>query len=234
MNTLAQPRASDYDILSFDCYGTLVDWETAITSTLQSILLSHDAHWNDAVLLEHFALLEPAEQEHGGSYRDVLRRVLKQFGTRLGFVSTESQLVQFEECIAQAALFPDTVDALKTLGELFQLAIISNTDDDLFALTAPNLAVSFDYIITAEQVGEYKPNLAVFEHAMKEFSCSKSRILHIAQSLFHDIAPASARGIATALIDRTRGKPCATASSNATPQWTFQTLAEFARAVQDS
>ncbi|MXZ54896.1 MAG: HAD-IA family hydrolase [Gammaproteobacteria bacterium] len=234
MNTLAQPRASDYDILSFDCYGTLVDWETAITSTLQSILLSHDAHWNDAVLLEHFALLEPAEQEHGGSYRDVLGRVLKQFGTRLGFVPTESQLIQFEECIARAAPFPDTVDALKTLSESFQLAIISNTDDDLFALTAQNLLVSFDYVITAEQVGLYKPNLAVFEHAVKEFSCSKSRIIHVAQSLFHDVAPANALGIATAWIDRTRGKPGATASSDATPQWTYQTLAELAGTVQDS
>ena len=133
------------------------------------------------MLLEHFALLEPAEQEHGSSYRDVLRRVLKQFGTRLGFVPTEPQLVQFEECIARATPFSDTVDALKTLSESFRLAIVSNTDDDLFALTAPNLEVSFDYVITAEQVGEYKPNLAVFEHALKKFSCSKSRILHVAQ-----------------------------------------------------
>lgn len=234
MNTQAQPRASDYDILSFDCYGTLVDWENAITSTLQSILLSHDAHWNDAVLLEHFALFEPAEQEQGGSYREVLRRVLQKFGNRLGFVPTESQLVQFEECIARATPFSDTVDALKTLSECFQLAIVSNTDDDLFALTAPNLVVSFDYVITAEQVGEYKPNLAMFEQALKEFACSKSRILHVAQSLFHDVAPASELGIATAWIDRTRGKPGATAPSETEPQWTFSTLTELANAVQDS
>ncbi len=234
MNTLAQPRASDFDILSFDCYGTLVDWESAITSTLQSILFSHDAHWNDAVLLEHFALLEPAEQEHGGSYRDVLRRVLKQFGTRLGFVPTEPQLVQFEECIARATPFSDTVDALKTLSESFQLAIVSNTDDDLFALTAPNLEVSFEYVITAEQVGEYKPNLAVFEHALKKFSCSKSRILHVAQSLFHDVVPASELGVATAWIDRTRGKSGATAPSDAKPQWTFQSLAELADTIYAS
>ena len=234
MNTQAQPRASDYDILSFDCYGTLVDWESAITSTLQSILLSHDAHWNDAVLLEHFALFEPAEQEQGGSYREVLRRVLQTFGNRLGFVTTESQLVQFEECIARATPFSDTVDALKTLSECFQLAIVSNTDDDLFALTAQNLVVSFDYVITAEQVGEYKPNLAMFEHALKEFSCSKSRILHVAQSLFHDVAPASELGIATAWIDRTRGKLGATAPSDAEPQWTYSTLAELAKLVQES
>ncbi|MCY3541632.1 MAG: HAD-IA family hydrolase [Gammaproteobacteria bacterium] len=234
MNTLAQPRASDYDILSFDCYGTLVDWENAITTTLQSILLSHDAHWNDAVLLEHFARLEPAEQEQGGSYRDVLRRVLKEFGTRLGFVPTESQLVKFEECIARATPFSDTVDSLKTLSESFQLAIISNTDDDLFALTAPNLAVAFDYVITAEQVGEYKPSLAVFERALKEFSYSKSRVLHVAQSRFHDIAPASTLKIATAWIDRTGGQPGATASSEAEPQWTFQSLTELVDAVHNS
>ena len=234
MNTLAQPRASDYDILSFDCYGTIVDWESAIISTLQSILLSHDAHWNDAVLLEHFAHLEPAEQERGGSYRDVLRRVLKQFGTRLGFIPSEPQLVQFEECIARATPFPDSVEALKTLSESFQLAIISNTDDDLFALTAQNLMVSFDFVITAEQIGEYKPSRSAFKHALREFSCSKSRVLHVAQSLFHDVAPASELGIATAWIDRTNGKPGATAPSDATPQWTYQSLAELAGAVQDS
>ena len=233
MNTLAQPRASDYDILSFDCYGTLVDWESAIATTLQSVLLSHDAHWNDAVLLKHFADLEPSEQEHGGSYREVLRRVLKQFGTRLGFVPTETQLVQFEECIARAKPFSDTVTALETLGESFQLAVISNTDDDLFALTSPNLVVSFDYVITAEQVGEYKPNLVVFEDALREFSCSKSRILHVAQSLFHDVAPASALGITTVWIDRTKGEPGATAPSEAEPNWSFPSLAELVSAMND-
>ena len=234
MNTQIHPRASDFDILSFDCYGTLVDWESAITSTLQSILLFHDAHWNDAVLLEHFAQLEPLEQETGGSYRRVLNQVLTQFGTRLGFVPTDSQLKRFEECIARATPFPDTVETLKILGDSFQLAVISNTDDNLFALTAQNLLVSFDYIITAEQVGKYKPNPLVFEHALQQFPCSNARILHVAQSLYHDVAPASTLGIATVWIDRTGGKPGATALSDAKPQWTFPSLADFACALQSS
>ena len=232
MSTPIQPKTSDFDILSFDCYGTLVDWESAIVSALQSILLTHDAHWNDAVLLEHFARLEPNEQELGGSYREVLRRVLARFGTRLGFVPTDAQLKQFEECIAKAIPFSDTVEALKTLSESFQLAIISNTDDDLFALTAPNLEVSFDFVITAEQVGKYKPNPEVFEHALKRFPCPKSRVLHVAQSLFHDVAPANTLGISTVWIDRTTGRPGATAPSDANPQWTFQSLADFVGVVQ--
>lgn len=231
MNTPIHPNASDFDILSFDCYGTLVDWESAITSTLQSILLSHDAHWNDAVLLEHFAQFEPTEQDLDGSYRDVLRRVLGRFGTRLGFVPTDSQLKQFEECIARANPFADTVDALKTLAESFQLAIISNTDDDLFALTAPNLEVSFDYVITAEQVGKYKPNPMMFDYALKQFDCPKSRVLHVAQSLFHDIAPANTFGIANVWIDRTAGEPGATTPTEAKPHWTFSMLADFATAI---
>ena len=233
MSTPIQPKISDFDILSFDCYGTLVDWESAIVSTLQSILLTHDAHWNDAVLLEHFARLEPNEQELGGSYREVLRRVLARFGTRLGFVPTDTQLKEFEECIARAMPFSDTVGALKTLSESFKLAIISNTDDDLFALTAPNLEVSFDFVITAEQVGKYKPNAVVFEHALKQFPGSKSRVLHVAQSLFHDVAPANALGISTVWIDRTAGKLGATAPSDAKPQWTYPSLADFVGSVRN-
>lgn len=231
MNSPTQPKASDYDILSFDCYGTLVDWENAITATLQSILLAHDVHWNDAVLLEHFADWEPVEQALGGSYRQVLNRVLVRFGTRLGFIPTDVQLAQFEECIARAIPFPDTVSALKTLSEAFRLAIISNTDDDLFALTATQLEIPFNHVITAEQVGTYKPNPKNFELAIEQFKCSKSRVLHVAQSLFHDIEPATELGIATVWIDRTAGKPGAAASANATPLWTYPSLAEFVGAM---
>lgn len=231
MNSPTQPKASDYDVLSFDCYGTLVDWESAITSTLQSILLDHDAHWNDAVLLEHFAEWEPTEQLLGGSYRQVINRVLVRFGTRLGFVPSNLQLAQFEECIARSTPFPDSVAALKTLSDTFQLAIISNTDDDLFALTATQLEIPFDYVITAEQVGTYKPNAKNFEHALHKFALPKSRVLHVAQSLFHDIEPATELGIATVWIDRTAGKPGATASSTATPCWTYPSLADFAQSL---
>ena len=231
MNSPTQPKASDYDILSFDCYGTLVDWESAITATLQAILLDHDAHWNDAVLLEHFAAWEPAEQAHGGSYRNVLSRVLVRFGTRLGFVPTDIQLAQFEECIARSIPFSDTVAALQTLSETFQLAIISNTDDDLFALTATQLEISFKHVITAEQVGTYKPNPKNFEYALHKFAYPKSRVLHVAQSLFHDIKPATDLGIATVWIDRTAGKPGATASTTARPSWRYPSLADFAQSL---
>lgn len=232
MNSPTQPKSSDYDILSFDCYGTLVDWECAITATLQAIILDHDAHWNDAVLLEHFAAWEPAEQAEGGSYRNVLNRVLVRFGTRLGFVPTELQHAQFEECIARSLPFPDTLAALKTLSETFQLAIISNTDDDLFALTAPLLKIRFNHVITAEQVGTYKPNPKNFEYALNKFTFPKSRVLHVAQSLFHDVEPATQLDIATVWIDRTSGKLGATVPSKATPCWTYPSLADFVQSMK--
>lgn len=234
MKSPVSPKASNYDLLSFDCYGTLLDWESAITTTLQAILLDHDVHWNDAVLLEHFAEWEPIEQTLGGSYRQVLNRLLNRFGTRLGFAPTKSDQHQFEECIARAMPFPDTIGALQTLGNAFQLAVISNTDDDLFSLTAAQLGIPFAHVITAEQVGSYKPSPRVFEYAVKQFACPKTKVLHIAQSLFHDIQPATSLGISTVWIDRTAGKPGATAPAITTPDWTYSSLAEFVQAINQN
>lgn len=221
-------RAENYDIISFDCYGTLVDWETSIVQTTQGILLSHDAHMNDNVVLEYFSAFEPTEQTNGGSYRQILRRVLQRYGTRLGFVPTEDQLQGFEECVAHSSPFDDTIASLHSLHSTCQLAIISNTDRDLFDITQSNLQTTFDYVITAEDVGAYKPNVKVFEYAFERFG-QKSRILHVAQSIFHDIEPANQLDLDAVWINRTEGRPGATKETSFTPKWQFSSLQNFCK-----
>lgn len=221
-------RAENYDIISFDCYGTLVDWETSIVQTTQGILLSHDAHMNDNVVLEYFSVFEPTEQTNGGSYRQILRRVLQRYGTRLGFVPTEDQLQGFEECVAHSSPFDDTIASLHSLHSKCQLAIISNTDRDLFDITQSNLQTTFDYVITAEDVGAYKPNVKVFEYAFERFG-QKSRILHVAQSIFHDIEPTNQLDLDAVWINRTEGRPGATKETSFTPKWQFSSLQNFCK-----
>lgn len=221
---------ANYDFLTFDCYGTLVDWETAIVDCLQEILLFHDAHWNDFVLLELFSEWEPLEQANGGSYREVLQRILLRYGQRLGFTLSRAQIAQFEECIARADAFDDTASVLKKLSGKFQLGIISNTDNDLFQITLSKLDTEFACITTAQDVGAYKPNLEVFQHALNQIG-KNQRVLHIGQSLYHDVLPATQLGLDVVWIDRTNGATGATRSASVEPTWKFFSLREFCDAL---
>lgn len=216
----------NYDIVSFDCYGTLVDWESSIVETLQDIFQFHDANMNDDVVLEYFSTWEPEEQAQGGSYRSVLRRVLMKCGFRLGFAPRTEDLSRFEECVARSKPFYDTCDSLRSLQDNFELAIISNTDIDLFEITRETLGIEFAHVITAEETGCYKPNVSMFESALQRFGCSP-RVLHVAQSLFHDVAPANSLGLDTVWIDRTDGRAGATQPSSATATWRYENLASF-------
>lgn len=218
----------NYDVVSFDCYGTLVDWESSIVETLQDIFQFHDANMNDDVVLEYFSTWEPAEQEEGGSYRSVLRRVLMKCGFRLGFAPRTEDLSRFEECVARSKPFDDTCDSLHSLQDNFELAIISNTDNDLFEITREALGIDFAHVVTAQDTGSYKPDAAMFESALHRID-SPGRVLHVAQSLFHDIAPASSLGLDTVWIDRTNGRAGATQASDATPTWRYENLATFTK-----
>lgn len=222
-----KPQRSDYDIISFDCYGTLVDWESAIVDTLQEMLQFHDANMNNDVVLQYFANWEPEEQRRGGTYRSVLRRVLNRYGHRLGFKPRREDFERFEECIARSNAFEDTVAALEALKQAFELAVITNSDNDLFGLTRESLKVEFKYVVTAEDTGCYKPNEEMFNSAVTMFG-SKNRLIHVAQSVFHDIAPANSLGIDSVWIDRTAGKPGATMQADDTATWTYSSLQEFA------
>lgn len=197
-----------YEVLSFDCYGTLIDWESGILGALQPLLQRHGLALRDEEVLELYAELEAqAEQrEPRPKYREVLREVVRQFGARLGFLPTPAEVDSLAESLPNWRPFPDTVEALRALKRRFKLAIISNVDDELFASSARHLGVEFDWVITAEQAGSYKPELEIFKFALRRIGLPPERILHVAQSIYHDIIPAKKLGLATVWVNRSKGR----------------------------
>ena len=196
---------NQFEWLSFDCYGTLVDWETGISGTADEVLASHGVRMSREEILALFAEVEPRVQQGTGGflkYRDVLRRVMGLMGSELGVEFSESELGCLADTLPEWPVFPDTVGALKALKSLYRLAVISNVDDDLFARTAEGLGVEFDVVVTAEQVGSYKPDLRNFEVARERMGVEKGRWLHVAESRYHDIGPANRLGIASVWVNR--------------------------------
>ena len=187
---------SRFHFLTFDCYGTLIDWESGIFSALRPILAAHGKSVDDACLLELYGELEAhAEEGPFRSYRDVLRSVVRGFGQKLGFTPTEAEERSLPESLKNWKPWPDTVAALRQLNVRYRLAIISNVDDDLFAPTGQLLQVPFDQVITAQQARCYKPSLGIFRLALKRIGASTDQVLHVAQSIYHDVIPAQSLGI---------------------------------------
>jgi 2-haloacid dehalogenase len=224
---------SDFDAITFDCYGTLIDWEAGLSRYLQPLLGAHDCHVVESFLFDFYGRTEAALQAGPyRRYRQILEAVLAALGERLGFRPSAQALADFPQSIADWLPFPDTVPALQALAGRYQLGVISNIDDDLFELTRPRLGVDFKHVVTAAQVGAYKPDPRPFATAIARFGVPKQRILHVAQSLYHDIAPASALGLNTVWIDRHDGHGSgATPSADATPTWKLRNLSELAEAL---
>lgn len=192
-----------FEVLTFDCYGTLIDWESGILKAVQPILMAHGKTLDDPQILHLYAEFE-SKDEAGQyiKYREVLRKVMQSFGRKLGFPPSEAELNALPNSLKNWQPFPDTVEALGELKKKFKLAIISNTDDALFAQTQKHLKVEFDWIITAELVKSYKPSLNNFTTAIARIGLPKEKILHVAQSAYHDIIPAKSLGLATVLVRR--------------------------------
>jgi 2-haloacid dehalogenase len=223
-----------YEILSFDCYGTLIDWETGILSAIAPLLSGHGRSVPDERLLEAFGELESAaEQPPYRPYSVILREVTEGLGRRFGFAPNAEEHSALAASIARWPPFPDTRGALRALKSKYRLAIISNIDDDLFAGTNQALGIEFDWIVTARQVGSYKPSLENFRQALARFGGPKDKLLHVAQSLFHDIAPARSLGLSTVWVNRRIGRkgPGATPPALARPDLEvpdLQSLADLA------
>ena len=197
-----------FEILSFDCYGTLIDWETGILSALGPVLARHGRRAPDDKLLEAFADLET--EAESGPYRPygvVLRDVVEGLGRRFGFTPDDAERGILAASLPGWPPFADTRDALRALQTKYRLAVISNIDDDLFAGTVRSLGIEFDWVVTAAQVGSYKPSAENFRQALARFGAPVGRVLHVAQSLFHDIAPAKSLGFSTVWVNRRRGRP---------------------------
>jgi 2-haloacid dehalogenase len=198
---------SAFEALSFDCYGTLIDWEMGIVTALQPVLLRRGIRLSDEALLEHYARIEPAEQRGlFRLYREILRQEMRAFSRLLGFTPDESELDCLVAALPSWPPFADTVEALGGLKRRFRLAVVSNIDDDLFAGTARRLGVEFDAVVTAQQVRSYKPAPRHWEVLLERLQLPRERVLHVAQSRFHDIAPAAQLGFRTVWLNRRAGR----------------------------
>ena len=220
-----------FDVLTFDCYGTLIDWEAGILAGLRGILEPLGIDAGDDDLLERYARAE-ASVEAGGylRYREVLARSAELVGRELGVRPDPAALAAFGGSVGAWPAFPDSADALARLHERFRLAVITNCDDDLFAASNARLGVTFDHVITAQQVGAYKPSTRNFEVAFERIGVPRERILHVAQSLFHDHVPAKQLGMTTVWIDRRHDRPGsgATPPADARPDLAVPSMAAFA------
>jgi len=219
----------DFDVLTFDCYGTLINWEAGIVAGARFQLGDDVAAHSDEDLIAAFAAVEHKAEVPYKPYREVLALSLRGMGEQLGFGVSDAQASGFGSSVGQWPAFPDSADALQRLQERFKLAVITNCDDDLFAQSERRLGVSFDYVITAQQAESYKPGHAGFLLAFDRIDEPRERILHVAQSLFHDHVPAKALGMTSVWIDRRQGRGGgASRNVEAHPDATFPSMEAFA------
>lgn len=201
---------SRFEWLSFDCYGTLIDWETGLLGYLRPLLANKGHSLSDNEILELYSEFEPRAQSGPyRSYREVLAQVVRDFARELCFPVSTVEANGLAESIRNWQPFADTDAALRRLQSRYKLAILSNIDDDLFAYTSTKLTVCFDAVVTAQQVHSYKPSLNNFEALLRRFQIPRERLLHGAESLYHDVVPAHALEIATVLVNRRQGKEAA-------------------------
>jgi 2-haloacid dehalogenase len=220
-----------FEILTFDCYGTLVNWEDGILRCLHRILVAHGKDTDDPTILKLYGDFEArAEQGDYRPYREVLQSVVQQFGDQLGFSATDQEMRSLPESLPSWKPWPDTVSALSELRKRFRLAIVSNVDDDLFAATQPQLGVEFNQIITAQQAQAYKPSLKIFELALSRVGVPAHRILHVGQSLYHDVLPAQSLGLSTVWVNRPSARKGvgAVKAAEAHPDLQVSSLADLA------
>ena len=222
-------------LITFDCYGTLIDWENGMLAALRPLFSRDGRQVPDTHLLEVYGDIE-SEIEAGPylRYRQVLAEAAKQMGRHLGIAISADESAGFAESLIQWRPFADTIPALQAMARKFRLGIISNVDDDLFAETRKKLApVEFDFVVTAQQVQSYKPALRNFAEAMRRSGLSKDQILHAGQSLYHDVAPANMLGISNVWVNRPSIRPgCGAAKpGNAQPTYEVHSLAELAALV---
>lgn len=201
-----------FDALTFDCYGTLIDWERGILDTLDPWRRRHGLDLADEQLLQAFADSEARQEAAtpGKLYPQVLVDVLEDIAGRHGVSATAEECRAFGESIRDWPAFADSPGALRYLKQRYKLAIISNVDRASFAHSQATLGIEFDAIITAEDVGSYKPDPRNFEYALarlEEIGVERRAVLHVAQSLFHDHEPAKKLGLHTVWVDRRAGKP---------------------------
>ena len=228
---------SGFDAMTFDCYGTLIDWERGILGALEDLLGEAASAAGSDRLLEDFGRFEPeAEAGPHRSYREVLQDVARAFGAEYRVAVDDEKASAFAGSVAHWPPFPDSPAALARLAARFRLAIVSNVDDDLFAGSAAQLGVDFAEVVTAQQVRSYKPARVHFDEVLSRLDLPRARVLHVAQSLYHDIAPAKDLGFTCVWVNRRAGRAGggATPPATATPDVEVPTLAALADLIDAS
>lgn len=228
------------EALSFDVYGTLIDWETGIANALRPWADRHGLLISDEALISAFARHETQIQTEHPTWRypDILSELMWRIGNDLDIPVTEVEAAAFGSSVGQWPAFPDSAEALRRLQQQYKLIVVSNIDNVSLRLSNDKLGVTFDAIVSAEDVGSYKPAPANFEAldaTLERMGYSSEQLLHVAESLYHDHEPAKARGLQTVWIHRRHGKDgfgaTATPLSDVAPDHRFQSMTEFADAI---
>ena len=235
-------RLTDFKVLTFDCYGTLIDWETGILNALRPLLTRGAAERSRDEILASFARHETAQEAETPDmiYSELLGQVHRRLAEEWGIAASEAAHRTFGGSVGSWPAFADSAASLAYLGQFYKLVILSNVDRKSFAQSRKRLGVAFDAVYTAEDIGSYKPDLRNFRSmidALKRSGHAERDILHIAQSLFHDHAPANTVGLRSALIDRRNSA----AGGGATPpppanvhyDFRFASMAELVEAHRD-
>jgi 2-haloacid dehalogenase len=231
---------ADAEAFSFDCYGTLVDWEAGLIAVLSPWARGHGVGLDENGLLAAYGWHEEvAEREHPTDpYPAIIARSFRALGAELGAPVPDADAQRLARSVADWPAFPDSHDALVALGRRAKLLVLSNVDRASFAASARRLGVAFTRVLTAQDIGSYKPSPRNFEALLDEarrLGVREGRLVHVAQSLFHDHVPAQAVGLPTVWINRRRGRTGwgATPAPSAwvRPDWEFPTMAAFAAAA---
>jgi putative hydrolase of the HAD superfamily len=234
-------RLVEFDALSFDCYGTLIDWEAGIAAVLNPWAKARGLRLDDEQLLTAYAFHEAAAEDQYPTegYRRILARSMRGLGDEFGVEGRDADTAALANSVPDWPPFADSHDALVSLGRHFQLMILSNVDRASFAASNVRLGVPFAAVLTAEDIGGYKPSVVNFEKLILEarrLGVGEGKLLHVAQSLFHDHVPAKRVGLPTVWINRRHNRPGWGATpppvTPVSPDWEFPSMAAFAAAVE--
>lgn len=239
-------RLTDFKVLSFDCYGTLIDWESGMVEGLRPLTDRAGSALTRNRILEAHAFHESSQQAQtpGKPYRDLLPIVYKRLAEEWGVPVTHEECAAYGRSVGNWPAFEDSAGALQYLKKFYKLVILSNVDNESFAASNKRLKVEFDAVVTAEDVGAYKPSDRNFEYMLDRLgrglggeAVRKESILHTAESLFHDHKPANRFGLASCWIYRRHKDEGfgATMNPGETPRYDFRftSMAELASAHQD-
>ena len=231
---------ADYDALSFDCYGTLIDWEAGLSSVLAPWAREAGLDLTDEQLLVAYAANEESVERENPTalYPEILAESFRRIGTSLGAEVADAWADKLGASVPSWPAFPDTPDALASLAEDYKLIIVSNVHRDGFAASNQRLGGDFAAVITAEDAGAYKPaenHFRVLDSTLARLGVDRAELLHVAQSLFHDHVPASREDLASVWINRRHDRPGWGATPEPSGEWSynlaFNSMGDFADAV---